>query len=105
MSPYPLLDSIASPQQIQHFSAQQLEQLAAEVRQFLIDSISETGGHFSSNLGTVELTVALARQFDFLVDRVIWDVGHQAYPYKILTGRKDRWWNGVSSREPVALPV
>ena len=91
MSPYPLLDSIASPQQIQHFSAQQLEQLAAEVRQFLIDSISETGGHFSSNLGTVELTVALARQFDFLVDRVIWDVGHQAYPYKILTGRKDRF--------------
>ena len=91
MSPYPLLDSIASPQQIQHFSAQQLEQLAAEVRQFLIESISETGGHFSSNLGTVELTVALARQFDFLVDRVIWDVGHQAYPYKILTGRKDRF--------------
>jgi len=91
VSPYPLLDSIASPQQIQHFSAQQLEQLAAEVRQFLIDSISETGGHFSSNLGTVELTVALARQFDFLVDRVIWDVGHQAYPYKILTGRKDRF--------------
>ena len=91
MSPYPLLDSIASPQQIQHFSAQQLEQLAAEVRQFLIDSISETGGHFSSNLGTVELTVALARQFDFLADRVIWDVGHQAYPYKILTGRKDRF--------------
>jgi 1-deoxy-D-xylulose-5-phosphate synthase len=86
-----LLDSIASPQQIQHFSAQQLEQLAAEVRQFLIDSISETGGHFSSNLGTVELTVALARQFDFLADRVIWDVGHQAYPYKILTGRKDRF--------------
>jgi 1-deoxy-D-xylulose-5-phosphate synthase len=61
------------------------------VRQFLIDSISETGGHFSSNLGTVELTVALLYHFDFLVDRVIWDVGHQAYPYKILTGRKDRF--------------
>ena len=91
MSGYPLLDSIASPQQIQHFNGPQLEQLAAEVRQFLIDSISETGGHFSSNLGTVELTVALARQFDFLEDRIVWDVGHQAYPYKILTGRKDRF--------------
>lgn len=91
MSGYPLLDSIASPQQIQHFNGPQLEQLATEVRQFLIDSISETGGHFSSNLGTVELTVALARQFDFLEDRIVWDVGHQAYPYKILTGRKDRF--------------
>jgi 1-deoxy-D-xylulose-5-phosphate synthase len=89
--PYPLLDSIASPQQITHFSLMQLEQLAAEVRQFLIDSISETGGHFSSNLGTVELTVALLHNFDFLADRIIWDVGHQAYPYKILTGRKDRF--------------
>jgi 1-deoxy-D-xylulose-5-phosphate synthase len=91
VSPYPLLDSIASPQQVQHFTPAQLEQLAAEIRQFLIDSISETGGHFSSNLGTVELTVALAHQFDFLADRIIWDVGHQAYPYKILTGRKDRF--------------
>jgi len=88
---YPLLDSIASPQQIHHFSPAQLDQLANEVRQFLIDSISVTGGHFSSNLGTVELTVALAHQFDFLADRIIWDVGHQAYPYKILTGRKDRF--------------
>ena len=91
MNATPLLDSISSPQQIHHFSPAQLEQLTVELRQFLIDSISETGGHFSSNLGTVELTVALARQFDFLVDRIIWDVGHQAYPYKILTGRKDRF--------------
>jgi len=91
VSAYPLLDSIASPQQVQHFTVPQMEQLAAEIRQFLIDSISETGGHFSSNLGTVELTVALANQFDFLADRVIWDVGHQAYPYKILTGRKERF--------------
>ena len=91
MNPYPLLDSIASPQQITHFSLAQLEQLAREIRQFLIDSISETGGHFSSNLGTVELTVALMHNFDFLADRIIWDVGHQAYPYKILTGRKDRF--------------
>ena len=88
---YPLLDSITAPQQIRHFSVSQLEQLAQEVRRFLIDSISETGGHFSSNLGTVEMTVALLHRFDFLVDRIVWDVGHQAYPYKILTGRKQRF--------------
>jgi len=90
-SPYPLLDSITAPQQIRHFAPAQLEQVAGEIRHFLIDSISETGGHFSSNLGTVELTVALFHRFDFLQDRIVWDVGHQAYPYKILTGRKDRF--------------
>ncbi len=89
--PYPLLDSLAAPQQIRHFTPTQLEQLAAEVRAFLIASVSETGGHFSSNLGTVELTVALFHHFDFLQDRIVWDVGHQAYPHKILTGRKDRF--------------
>jgi 1-deoxy-D-xylulose-5-phosphate synthase len=82
---------VAAPQQIHHFSLAQMEQLALEVRQFLIDSVSETGGHFSSNLGTVELTVALMHHFDFLMDRIVWDVGHQAYPHKILTGRKDRF--------------
>ncbi len=91
MTTYPLLDSLVAPQQIRHFTPAQLEQLATEVRQFLIDSVSETGGHFSSNLGTVELTVALFHAFDFLVDRVVWDVGHQAYPHKILSGRKDRF--------------
>jgi 1-deoxy-D-xylulose-5-phosphate synthase len=91
VSAYPLLDTLTSPQQIHHLSIAQLEQLSAEVRQFLVDSVSITGGHFSSNLGTVELTVALAREFDFLTDRVVWDVGHQAYAYKILTGRKDRF--------------
>ena len=90
-NPYPLLDSLASPQQVKHFSPGQLEQLAAEVRSFLIAAISETGGHFSSNLGTVELTVALFHHFDFLQDRIVWDVGHQAYPHKILTGRKSRF--------------
>jgi 1-deoxy-D-xylulose-5-phosphate synthase len=88
---YPLLDSLAAPEQIRHFSLGQLEQLAEEVRRFLIDSVSETGGHFSSNLGVVELTVALFHHFDFLVDRIVWDVGHQSYPHKILTGRKDRF--------------
>lgn len=101
MNAYPLLDSIASPHQVQHFTPAQLEQLAGEIRQFLIESISETGGHFSSNLGTVELTVALAHQFDFLVDRIIWDVGHQAYTHKIITGRRDlfhtqRQYGGIS---------
>jgi 1-deoxy-D-xylulose-5-phosphate synthase len=89
--PYPLLDSLVAPQQVRHFTPAQLEQLAAEVRAFLIASVSETGGHFSSNLGTVELTVALFHHFDFLQDRIVWDVGHQAYPHKILTGRKDRF--------------
>ncbi|HEX7599925.1 MAG TPA: 1-deoxy-D-xylulose-5-phosphate synthase, partial [Polyangia bacterium] len=90
-SPYPLLDSLAAPQQVRHFTPMQLEQLATEVRAFLIASVSETGGHFSSNLGTVELTVALFHNFDFLQDRIVWDVGHQAYPHKILTGRRDRF--------------
>ena len=90
-SPYPLLDSLTAPQQVKHFSPAQMEELAAEVRAFLIASVSETGGHFSSNLGTVELTVALFHHFDFLKDRIVWDVGHQAYPHKILTGRKDRF--------------
>ncbi len=90
-TPYPLLDSLAAPQQIRHFTPAQLEQLAGEVRAFLIASVSETGGHFSSNPGTVELTVALFHHFDFLQDRIVWDVGHQAYPHKILTGRKDRF--------------
>ncbi|NTW86880.1 MAG: 1-deoxy-D-xylulose-5-phosphate synthase, partial [Holophagaceae bacterium] len=90
-SPYPLLDSLTAPQQVKHFSPAQMEELAAEVRAFLITSVSETGGHFSSNLGTVELTVALFHHFDFLQDRIVWDVGHQAYPHKILTGRRDRF--------------
>jgi 1-deoxy-D-xylulose-5-phosphate synthase len=90
-SRYPLLDSLGAPQAVRQFTPPQLEQLSTEIRQFLIDSISETGGHFSSNLGTVELTVALFHEFDFLTDRIIWDVGHQAYPHKILTGRKDRF--------------
>ncbi len=90
-SRYPLLDALVAPQAIRQFTPAQLEQLSEDVRRFLIDSIAETGGHFSSNLGTVELTVALFHEFDFLSDRVIWDVGHQAYAHKILTGRKDRF--------------
>jgi 1-deoxy-D-xylulose-5-phosphate synthase len=64
--------------------------VAAELREFLLQSVSKTGGHLSSNLGTVELTVALHKVFDTPEDRIVWDVGHQTYPHKILTGRKDR---------------
>src|SRR5207253_7195207 len=64
--------------------------LADEVRAFVIDSVSKTGGHLSSNLGTVELTIALHYVFDTPRDRIVWDVGHQTYPHKILTGRRDR---------------
>ncbi len=91
MKHYPLLDSLSHPEAIQTLQPKELEQLAQEVRQFLIDSISMTGGHFASNLGTVELTVALFNQFDLRSDRVLWDVGHQAYPHKILTGRKSQF--------------
>ena len=68
----------------------QLTDLAFEVREFLLDSISQVGGHFASGLGTVELTIALHYLFNTPEDRIVWDVGHQAYPHKILTGRKDR---------------
>ncbi|HJW34686.1 MAG TPA: 1-deoxy-D-xylulose-5-phosphate synthase [Holophagaceae bacterium] len=88
---YPLLDALGTPEAVRQFTDDQLRDLSAEVRRFIIDSVSETGGHFASNLGTVEMTVALFHQFDFRQDRVVWDVGHQAYPHKILTGRKDRF--------------
>jgi 1-deoxy-D-xylulose-5-phosphate synthase len=87
LSDYPILETLAAPQQIHGFTLGQLRRLAHEVRRFLIDSVSGTGGHFASNMGTVELTVALFHAFDFLLDRVVWDVGHQAYPHKVLSGR------------------
>lgn len=85
-----ILDSVNFPQDIRNLPEDKLPQLCSEVRDFLIDSISRTGGHFGSNLGVVELTVAIHRVFDTPRDLLIWDVGHQAYPHKILTGRKDR---------------
>lgn len=86
----PLLDSLTSPHQIHALSVAELDQLAAEVRADLIHSVSRTGGHLGAGLGVVELTVALHHVFDTPTDRLIWDVGHQAYPHKILTGRRDR---------------
>jgi 1-deoxy-D-xylulose-5-phosphate synthase len=86
----PLLDSIQSPADMRRLSPQQLPELASELRQFLIESVGKTGGHFSSNLGTVELTVALHYVFNTPHDRLVWDVGHQTYPHKILTGRRNQ---------------
>lgn len=87
---YPLLDSIDKPADLRQLDITQLPQAAKEVREFLIDNISQCGGHFGSGLGTVELTVALHYVFDTPHDRIVWDVGHQAYPHKILTERKNR---------------
>ncbi|ODN69750.1 1-deoxy-D-xylulose-5-phosphate synthase [Methylobrevis pamukkalensis] len=86
----PLLDRIVSPRDLKPLSDAELVQLADEVRLEMIDAVSVTGGHLGAGLGVVELTVALHAVFDTPHDRLIWDVGHQAYPHKILTGRRDR---------------
>ncbi len=98
---YKLLDSIQKPSDIKRFNNMELEALAQELRDFMLENISKTGGHVASNFGIVELTLALFKIFDFDNDKIIFDVGHQSYPYKILTGRKDdfptlRQYNGIS---------
>ena len=85
-----LLDNIQSPIDLRRLGRAQLPQVADEVRQCVLDNVSQTGGHLSSNLGTVELTVALHYVFNTPEDRIVWDVGHQTYPHKILTGRRER---------------
>lgn len=85
-----LLESIDGPEDVRELPGEQLQELADEVRQRLIDVVSETGGHIGSGLGVVELTVALLCSFDSPRDKIIWDVGHQGYPWKVLTGRNDR---------------
>ncbi|MCX7085541.1 MAG: 1-deoxy-D-xylulose-5-phosphate synthase, partial [Methylococcales bacterium] len=87
---YPLLATINTPADVRKLSKDQLKPLAAELRDYLTHTVSISGGHFSAGLGTVELTVALHYVFDTPSDQLVWDVGHQAYPHKILTGRKDR---------------
>ena len=87
---YPLLSRVDSPADLRRMGRAELKTLAAELRAYVIDSVSKTGGHLSSNLGTVELTVALHHVFHTPEDRLVWDVGHQTYPHKILTGRRDR---------------
>jgi 1-deoxy-D-xylulose-5-phosphate synthase len=85
----PLLDTVNEPRDTRDFSLEQLEQLARELRQETVDAVSQTGGHLGAGLGVVELTVALHHVFDTPDDLLIWDVGHQCYPHKILTGRRD----------------
>jgi 1-deoxy-D-xylulose-5-phosphate synthase len=87
---HPLLQSIDGPSDLRSLSRLQLKQLASELRDYLLQSVSATGGHLSSNLGTVELTIALHHVFNTPSDRLVWDVGHQTYPHKILTGRRER---------------
>jgi 1-deoxy-D-xylulose-5-phosphate synthase len=90
MNHHPLLARIDSPEDLRRLSRGELATLTAELRDYVLQSVSKTGGHLSSNLGTVELTIALHYVFDTPRDRLVWDVGHQTYPHKILTGRRDR---------------
>lgn len=98
---YQILDSIDSPEDIKKLKLPQLIQLAAELREYIIEVVSETGGHLASSLGTVELTIALLYTYDPPNDKIVWDVGHQAYSYKVLTGRREalkniRQYGGIS---------
>ena len=100
-SMYELLKTIDDPSKLRALERKQLRQLADELRAYVLESVSKTGGHLSSNLGTVELTIALHYIFDTPEDRIVWDVGHQTYPHKILTGRRDamarlRMLDGIS---------
>src|SRR3974390_652342 len=90
LASYPLLETINSPADLRRLPATQLADLAQELRQFLIQSVATRGGHFAAGLGTVELTIALHYVFNTPDDRLVWDVGHQAYPHKVLTGRRSR---------------
>jgi 1-deoxy-D-xylulose-5-phosphate synthase len=89
-SRYPFLDRIGAPADLRALPEQDLPAVAAELRAFLIDTVSQMGGHFAAGLGTVELTLALHYVYDTPLDRLVWDVGHQAYPHKVLTGRRER---------------
>ncbi|HEX9016196.1 MAG TPA: 1-deoxy-D-xylulose-5-phosphate synthase, partial [Chloroflexota bacterium] len=91
MNAYPILDRIDGPRQLAKLSLPELKQLAEEIRHALLDTVAETGGHMSSNLGVVELTIAIHRVFDSPRDKIVWDVGHQGYVHKLLTGRRDRF--------------
>src|ERR1700710_1330920 len=85
-----LLSRIDRPQDLHALGEDQLAQVAQEVRELLIDTVGEIGGHFGANLGTCEIAVALPSLLDSPKDKILWDVGHQAYPHKIITGRRDR---------------
>jgi len=85
------LDCVNSPEDLKSLNYEQLKGLASSIRSFLIEKISKTGGHLAPNLGVVELTLALHRVFDTPRDKIIWDVGHQCYVHKIITGRKNKF--------------
>ena len=85
----PLLEKISQPSDLKKLSGQQVEQLCADIREFLLENVSKTGGHLASNLGAVELTVALHRVFTTPQDEIVFDVGHQCYTHKLLTGRRE----------------
>jgi 1-deoxy-D-xylulose-5-phosphate synthase len=87
---FPLLSTIQHPEELRRLGREELPRLADELREFVLHSVSKTGGHLSSNLGTIELTIALHYVFNTPEDRIVWDVGHQTYPHKILTGRRDQ---------------
>ncbi|MCK6600462.1 MAG: 1-deoxy-D-xylulose-5-phosphate synthase [Bacteroidetes bacterium] len=87
----PLLKTINSPADLRHLSASQLEQLAVELRDYILDVVSQNGGHLGASLGVIELTIALHYVYNTPSDRIVWDVGHQAYPHKILTGRREQF--------------
>ena len=86
-----LLERIQSPADLKGLAPEQLESVARELRELLVETVSTTGGHLAPSLGVVELTIALHRVFDTPRDRIIWDVGHQAYGHKLLTGRRERF--------------
>ncbi len=86
-----LLDRISSPADLRDLDYEQLDALAAEIRQFIVDAVAKTGGHLGSNLGAVELTLALHRVFESPSDIILWDTGHQAYVHKLVTGRRDQF--------------
>ena len=87
----PLLEKISQPSDLKKLSGQQVVQLCADIREFLLENVSKTGGHLASNLGIVETTVAIHRVFDTSRDRLVFDVGHQCYVHKMLTGRMERF--------------
>ncbi|UZK02636.1 1-deoxy-D-xylulose-5-phosphate synthase [Venatoribacter cucullus] len=101
----PLLDSLDTPEQLRTLDEAQLPQLCTELREFLLWSVSQSGGHFAAGLGVVELTVALHFVFNTPADRLVWDVGHQAYPHKVLTGRREQMHIIRSQEGPAAFPL
>ena len=98
-----LLEAIQGPRDLDKLSSEELAELATEIRAYLIPTVAKTSGHIGPNLGVVELTIALHRVFDSPKDTILWDVGHQAYVHKLLTGRQDLLL-AAALRRPVRLP-